>query len=249
MTEQFDYWENIVEQYQRESDISCTDFHYGPLIPGDRVLKLLPEYLKDLNCLEIACGGAQNSIYLAKNGARCTALDSSKAQITYAKKLAQENSTDINLKLMSMEEISPQLGNFDLIHSAYGFNFSSSFNDVIAISHELLNDNGVLIFSIPHPLFSGEFLELDDESGLFIKEYFDIEPEQRFDEDGKETIRSYFYSFDEITSILAENNFLIERICEPELCDNPPYASELWEEYREQMQSFPGTLIIKAVKR
>ena len=41
MTEQFDYWENIVEQYQSESDISCTDFHYGPLIPGDRVLKLL----------------------------------------------------------------------------------------------------------------------------------------------------------------------------------------------------------------
>ena len=134
-----EYWENIVDQYQRETKISCDDFHYGPLIDGDSVLKLLPDNLKDLNCLEIACGGAQNSIYLASRGAKCTALDASRAQISYAEKLAQKNSVDIDLKLMAMEEISPQLGSFDLIHSAYGFNFAYDFDNLISNLFELLH--------------------------------------------------------------------------------------------------------------
>jgi len=244
-----EYWENIVDQYQRETKISCDDFHYGPLIHGDSVLKLLPDNLKDLTCLEIACGGAQNSIYLASQGAKCTALDASKAQMSYAGKLAQENSVDIDLKLTAMEEISPQLGSFDLIHSAYGFNFAYDFDNLISNVFELLDDNGILLFSMPHPLFCGEFLELEDEDGLFIKEYLDIEPEHRYDEDGNETTCSYFYSLDDISSVLAQNGFLIERICEPEVCENPPYTSELWEEYREQMSRFPGTIIIKAIKK
>lgn len=249
MINKSEYWENIVEQYHEGTKISCDDFHYGPLIPGDRFLKLLPENLKGLNCLEIACGGAQNSIYLAKNGAGCTALDASEGQISYAEKLSEKNAVNIDLKCMPMEQISSQAGCFDLIHSAYGLNFTSELNAVVAACGELLNKDAVFLFSMPHPLFSGEFLELDDESGLFLSEYFTIPPDLRFDDDGNETARSYFYSLDDISSALAENGFLIERICEPGVCENPPYTSKLWEEYREQMLCFPGTIIIKAVKR
>jgi len=244
-----EYWENIVDQYQRETKISCNDFHYGPLIHGDSFLKLLPEDLKDLNCLELACGGAQNSIYLANKGARCTALDASKAQISYAEKLAIENNVKIDFKLMSMEEIKSELGCFDLIHSAYGLNFASDLSNVIASASKLLNRNGILLFSMPHPLFSGEFLELDGESGLFIKEYFAIPPDLRFDQDGRETARSCFYSLEDISSVLAQNGLLIEQIREPRVCENPPYTSKLWKEYREQMLRFPGTIIIKTVKK
>ena len=249
MINKAEYWENIVEQYHWETKISCDDFHYGPLIPGDIVLKLLPKNLKDLNCLEIACGGAQNSIYLAKNGAKCTALDSSEAQIAYAEKLAHENAVKIDLKILAMEQIDLECRTFDLIHSAYGLNFASDLNLVIVACSQLLNKDGVLLFSIPHPLFSGEFLELDNEAGLFISKYFSIPPDLRFDRHGNETARSYFYALDDISRGLMQNDLVIERICEPEVCDNPPYTSKLWREYREQMLSFPGTLIIKAVKK
>jgi len=249
MTNKAEYWKNIVEEYQSETKISCDDFHYGPLIPGDKQLKLLPENLKDLNCLEIACGGAQNSIYLAKNGAKCTAFDSSAGQISYAEKLAKENSVKIDFKTMSMDDINLPSTSFDLIHSSYSLNFASDLNDIVAKSSELLKKDGVLLFSMPHSLFSGEFLELDDDYGLFIMQYFRIPPDLRFDHDGNETARSCFYSLDKISGVLAENNFLIERICEPEICDNPPYTSKLWEEYRPQTLRFPGTIIIKAVKK
>ncbi len=248
MINKSDYWKTVVEQYHDETRISCNDFHYGPLIPGDRALKLLPQDLNGLNCLEIACGGAQNSIYLAKNGAKCTAFDASEAQISYAEILMKEHSADIDLKLMEMENISLETGCFDLIHSAYGFNFTSDFPSLTANVSKLLKDKGILLFSVPHPLFCGEFLELEGEDGLFIKDYFDMEPEFRYDEDGSETACSYFYSLDYISYVLAENNFLIERICEPEICENPPYTSDAWEEYRAQMLQFPATLIIKAVK-
>ena len=69
------YWEEIAAAYQTETVISTDDFHYGPLIAGDSTLKLLPETLEGLDCLEVGCGGAQNSIYLAKHGANCTAVD------------------------------------------------------------------------------------------------------------------------------------------------------------------------------
>jgi SAM-dependent methyltransferase len=248
MINKSDYWENIVEQYHDEIRISCNDFHYGPLIPGDKTLKLLPDNLTGLSCLEIACGGAQNSIYLSENGAKCTAFDASSGHISHAEKLIKEHSADIDLRLMRMEKISLKAGCFDLVHSAYGFNFTSDFEKLIADVSKLLKSGGVLLFSVPHPLFCGEFLELEGEDGLFIQDYFQMEPEARYDEDGNRTACSYFYSMDYISNVLAENNFLIERVCEPEVCEDPPYTSGLWEEYRPQMSKFPGTLIIKALK-
>ena len=84
------YWEEIAEAYQAETVISTDDFHYGPLIAGDSELELLPKTLSGLDCLEIGCGGAQNSIYLAKHGANCTAVDISAKQLRFAKQLARQ---------------------------------------------------------------------------------------------------------------------------------------------------------------
>ena len=72
-----------------------------------------------------------------------------------------------------MEDIKLPLTSFDLIHSSYGLNFASDLNSIIAKCSGLLKKNGVLLFSMPHPLFSGEFLEIDDDYGLFIMQYFE----------------------------------------------------------------------------
>jgi hypothetical protein len=44
-----DYWDSIAENYHVAINITLDDFHYGPLVPGDSKLKLLPETSKDLN--------------------------------------------------------------------------------------------------------------------------------------------------------------------------------------------------------
>ena len=243
-----DYWNDIAERYQRETYISRNDFHYGPMIPGDSQLKLLPENLDSLKCLEIACGGAQNSIFLAKNNAECKAFDASKEQIKQAEIIASESKVKLKLEVRKIEDLADEDDHYDLIHSAYGLNFTSDFPAAIKCCSELLTPSGVLLFSMPHPLFSGELLELDGLTGLFISDYFHIEPEYRYDDDGREIASSNFYTTDYVSKCLAANGFLIERICEPEVCENPPYSSQGWENYREQLSLFPASIIFKAVK-
>ena len=68
------------ESYQAETFISLSDVHYAPLCPGERELSILGD-VGGLRTLELACGAAQNSIALAKWGARATALDLSERQL------------------------------------------------------------------------------------------------------------------------------------------------------------------------
>ena len=54
------YWDDLAEVYQKETRISTTDFHYGPLLPGDSTLQLLPSIGKNdpkhFQALEIGSG-------------------------------------------------------------------------------------------------------------------------------------------------------------------------------------------------
>jgi len=47
------YWDLLAPHYQEQTEISVDDFHYGPLLPGDRELGLLPASLDGLRCLEL----------------------------------------------------------------------------------------------------------------------------------------------------------------------------------------------------
>ena len=85
---QRNYWNCLSSKYQRMMRISCDDFHYGPQIPGDSVLRLLPPLQPGMRALELGCGAAQNSIFLARKGLDCTALDISSEQLAHARKLA-----------------------------------------------------------------------------------------------------------------------------------------------------------------
>ena len=73
------YWDDLADLYQKETRISTDDFHYGPLLPGDSILGLLPP-VPQRSCLEIGCGAGQNSIFLAKQGAQ---LEQAKASVSY----------------------------------------------------------------------------------------------------------------------------------------------------------------------
>jgi SAM-dependent methyltransferase len=98
------YWDEIAEEYQRLTRISTDDFHFGPLLPGDLELQILPEITSGMSCLELGCGAAQNSIALARRGAVCTAIDISSHQIQHAAQLAAAAKVDIELHCLPLEE-------------------------------------------------------------------------------------------------------------------------------------------------
>ena len=174
------YWDGIATAYQRHTVISCRDLHYGPLIPGDRALRLLPAELAGLRCLEVGCGAGQNSICLARRGARCTAVDLSSRMLGVGAVLARKHRVQVDFVQADIAALpfSPRAA-FDLVHSAYALPFVPDPQECIRSMAAVLRPGGTLILSTAHPLATGEWLDVDGEPGVFLPDYFHPPTDQR----------------------------------------------------------------------
>ena len=76
-------WDLMSDEYQVNSEISLEDVHYSPLSFGEKTANLIGD-ITGKEYVELGCGGAQNSIALAKSGANVTAVDLSSNQLSHA---------------------------------------------------------------------------------------------------------------------------------------------------------------------
>jgi SAM-dependent methyltransferase len=243
-----EYWNELAGEYQEETFISTDDFHYGPMIPGDGELKLLPRKLRGIKSLEIGCGAAQNSVYLAKKGAVCTAFDIAEMQLAVALDLIRREKVKIQLYRFSMDSSWSKIeGTFDLIHSTFGLCFSKHPEKIIKKAASLLNDGGTFIFSLEHPVAASEKLELEGDRGVFINDYFNPIPEVRVDEDDNEIIRSETYPVGIMSEWISKAGLTIQKIVEPKPriidTENLPYVSEAWQESLAGFEGVPPVII------
>jgi SAM-dependent methyltransferase len=250
------YWDRLSGPYLSETTITCDDFHYGPLMPGDRELRLLPTQLDGLRCLELGGGAAQNSIFLAKNGAaQCVSIDISGQQSLEAAKLADQNGVNIQLAQADVARIpiSAELfGKFDLVHSSGAICFADEPAQMIHDAVRYLAPDGRLLLSTIHPLFSAEWFETEDEErGLFVQDYF--HPPEEFcvteEGDGETTCKTFPVS--QIVEWFFEAGLILERLIEPPATDHEPapYTSPDWMEWKERFAYIPGTVIYLARHR
>ncbi len=256
------YWNSIAAKYRAAIRISCDEFHYGPLVPGDSVLRLLPQRLEGLRCLELGCGRAQNSVFLAKRGAACVASDISDSQLEGAQALTKEHGVRIETLRAAMEDISLEdaRGAFDLVHSSYAIDFCEDLDRALRAVAALLKPGGLLLLSTGHPLFSGEWIELKNgDEGLFLKDYFKPAPDVRKGKDGAETVRSSFRPLSETANSLIAAGLVIEGIFEPraqidpkappeELDGKAPYWSKGWLTYAKELSKIPVVAVFKCRK-
>ena len=117
-------------------------------IPNFR--KLIPN-VKEKKILDLGCGYGENDKYCRDLGAKeILGIDISEHMI----KIAEKNNTDENIKykVMAMEDISKIKEKFDIVISSLAFHYVKDYEKLIKDIYNLLNDNGILIFSIDHPL-------------------------------------------------------------------------------------------------
>lgn len=254
------YWNELAPDYQKANTISVRDFHYGPLLPGDHELGLLPTPA-GLRCLELGSGAAQNSIYLAKKGAVCTAIDVSERQIQFARDLAEGHGVELDLRVADMERLSADLTDLDLIHSAYGVPFAADPETLLLDLAERLRPGGTLLISLGHPVFAGEWMELDDdERGIFLTSYFNPIPDVRESEsdDDAAVVSRAFPVSDAVRWVLQAGLELVD-LREPaalpvhnmdreERRKRVPYYSPEWAEQVFELMHFPIVYILKARK-
>jgi len=65
----------------------------------------MPAGSSGFQALEIGSGAGQNSIFLAKQGAECVAIDISKEQLAHGRKLAKAENVEVDFQCISMDSL------------------------------------------------------------------------------------------------------------------------------------------------
>ena len=256
------YWNRLAPEYHRITRIALDDFHYGPQIPGERALRLLPKFRRGQTALELGCGGAENSIYLARRfGMRCTAVDLSAAQLAHAREQAAKAGADIEFVESSLEHVDRAVdGTFDFVHSSHAFEFVDRPAAVLKRIARFVRPGGHLMLSTVHPLYNGDWIEgtyedadkdAGEQSGLFLPNYFSPPDDIRYDDAGRVEVISRAYPVSFWFDALLAAGLRPMRYAEPPAVPDgvvPPYTSDDWADDHERLRAVPTTLVFVAQK-
>lgn len=238
------YWNALAKDYRAMTFIDSNDFHYGPRLAGESKLRILPKLKRGMTALELGCGAAQNSLWLANKGLACTALDISSEQMT------PTVNKGIELICSPIELFRQKLKGrkFDFIHSSHAFEFLENPSVTIKRCAQALNPNGYLLISTVHPLYNGEWVESEDGSmGKFITNYFQPPDDVRTDY-GQVTVRSRAWTIEQWVRWLQLAGLVLKDLREPSASPHPAYTSSAWEDDDGEAWLIPSTLILLAQK-
>ncbi len=252
------YWDALADIYQEITRIDSHDFHYGPQIPGESKLQILPPLLPGMTALELGCGAAQNTLWLLRKGLHCTALDVSRAQLRHAARLAKEEGLAPKFICGAIEKFPKLLGAappFDFIHSSHAFEFVDDPCALIEEVARFLKPGGMFMLSTVHPTYNGDWIALENDDGevewgRFLKNYFLPEDDRR-DDYGNVSIRSRAYPVSAWFGWLRGAGLDVVQLLEPRaIFRNAPYTSRDWAANEEgELDAIPSTVIFIAQKR
>ncbi len=259
-------WDKISQSYQRRYQIGTSKLHWGPLCPSEEELRLLGD-VKGKRIIEIGAGAGQNSIVLSKQGAIATAYDISREQLNHGQKLAEEQKVKVNFVRGDFQRLRDHFNpsSFDIAMSAYALQYCQtleSMNDTLKQIHEILIPEGILVFSLDHPVRTIGYWE-EGTDRFVLDKYFDRSEKEwnyTFPETGVSArMRGSFKTVSDIVNGVLQAGFKLEKLLEPEPVkqdDNSQFGvnSRYGTENKRDPYSFdhlsriPGTLIIKARK-
>ena len=211
------------------------------------LFSLLPD-LKDKRILDLGCGFGEHCMgYVQQGATRVVGIDISEKMLEVAKK---ENShPQITYIQMPMEEISEIKETFDVVISSLALHYVEDFEDVVKKIYEMLDENGVFVFSQEHPIntcFSGGDRWTRDAKGRKLHvnlSYYSMEGEResRWFVNG---VKKYHRTFSTIVNTLIKAGFMIEKMIEPA---PTPELLEKYPDY-EDLYHKPDFLLIKVRK-
>ncbi len=187
-------------------------------IPNFR--KLIPN-VKGKKILDLGCGYGENDKYCRDLGAKeILGIDISEHMI----KIAKENNYDKNIKykVMAMEDISKINEKFDIVISSLAFHYVKDYEKLINDIYSLLNDDGILIFSIDHPLriaskfekwMKKNYTEINGKWFLLVSDY-NREGVREKEWNGV-MVKKYHRNFSSLINVLVNSGFKIDKILEP----------------------------------
>jgi len=142
------YWDTQAARYVAHGEESwATDEpRWGIWGIPEADLHLLPDDLAGKDVIELGCGTAYVSAWLARRGARVTGIDNSPAQLETAHRLQREHDLEFPLLLGNAEQVPFPDASFDFAVSEYGAALWADPHRWIPEAARLLRPGGELMF-------------------------------------------------------------------------------------------------------
>ncbi|WP_442791505.1 class I SAM-dependent methyltransferase [Micromonospora sp. NBC_01813] len=242
------WWDTDADDYQAE---------HGDFL-GDADLRWCPEGLLEADAgllgdvtgrrvLELGCGAASGSRWLAGQGADCVALDLSAGMLRQA--VAGADRTGVRVPLIQADALALPFADdaFDTVWTAFGaVPFVADSAAAMREVHRVLRPGGRWVFSVTHPM---RWIFLDDpgEPGLVaVHSYFDRRPYVETDDDGVPSYVEQHRTIGDRVRELVAAGFVLRDIVEPPWPDGHEQIWGQWSPLRGRL--FPGTAIFVADK-
>ena len=165
------YWDAMADKWVAggERNWARTDPSWGIWGVPESELHLLPDELDGRDVIELGCGTAYVSAWLARRGARPVGIDNSPKQLETARRLQREHGIEFPLHLGNAEATPFPDASFDLAISEYGAAIWCDPYLWIPEAARLLRSGGELVFlgnavlqmlTVPDTLAEGPSTEL-----------------------------------------------------------------------------------------
>jgi SAM-dependent methyltransferase len=143
-------WETYAADYvaSGERNWAAAEPSWGIWGVPESMLHLLPRELDGRDAIELGCGAAYVSAWMARRGARVTGIDNSPAQLETARRLQREHGLEFPLLLGNAERIPLPDASFDVAISEYGASIWADPYKWIPEAARLLRPGGQLVFLI-----------------------------------------------------------------------------------------------------
>lgn len=196
----------------------------------------------DRDILEIGCGSAPCSRWLAAHGARAIGIDLSRRMLGIGLAAMAADTRRVPLIQATAEALPFADVSFDIVCSSFGaVPFVADSAAVMAEVARVLRPGGRWVFSINHPM---RWMFLDDPGpdGLIVQiPYFDRTPYSEVDADGAITYVEHHRTIGDRVREIRSAGLILDDIVEPEWPEGFEQEWNQWSPFRGQY--FPGTAI------
>lgn len=206
---------------------------------------LLPDDLAGLDTIELGCGTAYVSAWLARRGARPVGIDNSEAQLATARRLQAEHGLAFPLHHGNAEHVPYPDASFDLAISEYGASIWADPYLWIPEAARLLRPGGRLIFLVNGTILVLAMQENDDDPATdqLQRPYFGLHRLEWPDDDSV----NFYLGYGDWIRLLRANDFEVEDLVElqaPEgVTTSYPFVTSDWA------HRWPSEEVWKARKR
>ncbi len=203
------------------SDYVANGEHSWRLQPGDEKwgiweipesdVRLLPDDLDGLDAIELGCGTAYVSAWLARRGARPVGIDNSEAQLATARRLQEEHGLAFPLHHGNAEAVPYPDGSFDVAISEYGASIWADPYRWVPEAARLLRPGGRLVFLISSTIFMLFAPDADDVAAgtELVRPYFGLHRIDWFDGSTQ-----FALGYGDWIRLLRGNGFEVENLVE-----------------------------------